>query len=78
MRPRLAPWVDEARHDALIRELLALLHESGVAAPSYTTLDGRYCLRAAIANHRTRDADVDLLVDTMLDLLPIAERAIAA
>jgi len=34
----------------LNEELLIRLHESGVAVPSYTTLGGNYCLRAAIAN----------------------------
>jgi aromatic-L-amino-acid/L-tryptophan decarboxylase len=48
--------------DALNEELLIRLHESGVAAPSYTTLGGRYCLRAAITNHRTVDSDLDVLV----------------
>jgi hypothetical protein len=35
-------------------------------APSYTTLNGRYCLRAAIANHRTRRADLDILVEEVV------------
>jgi len=47
-------------HD-LNRELLLRLQESGVAAPSDTTLRGRYCLRAAFCNHRTRLSDVELL-----------------
>ncbi len=37
------------------------LHEQGIAAPSYTTLNGRYCLRIAIANHRSRQEDFDVL-----------------
>ena len=35
--------------------------------PSYTTLQGRYCLRVAICNHRTRDEDLRLLVDAVLE-----------
>ena len=50
----------------LNQELLIRLHESGVVAPSYTTLAGNYCLRAAIANHRTRTSDLGLLVDEAL------------
>jgi hypothetical protein len=46
-------------------ELLIRLHESGIAAPSYTTLGGRYCLRAALPNHRTRQADLALMVDAV-------------
>lgn len=52
--------------NALNEELLIRLHESGAAAPSYTTLAGSYCLRAAIANHRTRTEDLGLLVDSVL------------
>jgi hypothetical protein len=37
------------------------LHEKGIAAPSYTTLGERYCLRIAIANHRSTNEDFDLL-----------------
>jgi aromatic-L-amino-acid/L-tryptophan decarboxylase len=46
---------------ALNTELLLRLQESGLAVPSETTLRGRYCLRAAFCNHRTRRSDVDLL-----------------
>jgi hypothetical protein len=35
-------------------------------APSYTTLSGNYCLRAAIANHRTRTRDLGVLIDEVL------------
>lgn len=48
------------------REILLRLQESGIAAPSDTTLRGRYCLRVAICNHRTRDDDIDLLVRELL------------
>jgi glutamate/tyrosine decarboxylase-like PLP-dependent enzyme len=46
-------------------ELLIRLHESGIAAPSYTTLGGRYCLRAAISNHRTRQTDLAVMIDAV-------------
>ncbi|HVN99493.1 MAG TPA: pyridoxal-dependent decarboxylase [Steroidobacteraceae bacterium] len=49
--------------NALNEELLIRLHEGGVVAPSYTTLKGNYCLRAAIVNHRTRTTDLELLVE---------------
>jgi glutamate/tyrosine decarboxylase-like PLP-dependent enzyme len=57
--------LDAPRLNALNEELLIRLHESGIAAPSYTTLGGNYCLRAAIANHRTRDEDLPLLVEAV-------------
>ncbi len=53
------------RLNALNEELLIRLHESGIAAPSYTTLGGRYCLRAAIANHRTRDEDLPMVLEAV-------------
>ncbi len=40
-------------------ELLLRLQESGLSVPSETTLRGRYCLRAAFCNHRTRLSDVE-------------------
>ena len=54
--------------DALNAELLVRLHESGVAVPSYTRLADRYCLRAAICNHRTRSEDLRVLVDAVVAL----------
>lgn len=53
--------------DAVNREIVADVQESGVAAPSSTTLDGRLAIRAAIVNHRTEEADVDALVAAVLE-----------
>jgi glutamate/tyrosine decarboxylase-like PLP-dependent enzyme len=52
--------------NTLNKELLYRLHESGVAAPSYTTLGERYALRVCITNYRSRFADFDLLVREVL------------
>jgi aromatic-L-amino-acid/L-tryptophan decarboxylase len=52
---------DEDALNALNKEILMQLHEQGIAGPSYTTLNGRYCLRIAIANHRSRQEDFDVL-----------------
>ncbi len=46
----------------LNRALLVRLQEEGIAVPSHTTLDGRFAIRVAIVNHRTRREDLDLLV----------------
>lgn len=54
--------------NALNKELLMRLHGSGKAAPSYTLLDGRYAIRAAITNHRTRMEDMDVLVEATLEI----------
>ncbi len=48
--------------DALNQELLIRLYESGIAAPSYTQVDGKYVLRVANTNQRSRREDFDLLV----------------
>jgi aromatic-L-amino-acid/L-tryptophan decarboxylase len=52
----------EAELHALNTEIMLRIQESGVAVPTDTTLRGRHCLRAAINSHRTRYADLDLLV----------------
>jgi aromatic-L-amino-acid/L-tryptophan decarboxylase len=53
--------LDNDQLNALNKEILMQLHEQGIAAPSYTTLRGQYCLRIAIANHRSRLEDFDVL-----------------
>lgn len=54
--------LDEEALNRLNKEILIQLHEKGIAAPSYTTLNGRYAIRAAITNHRSRREDFELLV----------------
>jgi aromatic-L-amino-acid decarboxylase len=47
----------------LNKEILMRLQEDGIASPSYTLLNGKYALRAAICNHRSRMEDFDILVE---------------
>jgi glutamate/tyrosine decarboxylase-like PLP-dependent enzyme len=54
--------------DRVNSEVVADIHESGIAAPSTTTLDGRLAIRAAIVNHRTDTCDLDALVAAVLEL----------
>ncbi len=54
--------------DELNREIVADLHESGVAAPSTTTIDGKLTIRAAIVNHRTQEQDVDTMIFAVLEI----------
>ena len=61
-----APGLDEAGLDRLNAEIVADLQESGVAAPSTTTLGGRTAIRVCLTNHRTRQSDLDLLIDAVL------------
>ncbi|HCG02379.1 MAG TPA: amino acid decarboxylase [Chloroflexi bacterium] len=54
--------VDDDRLNALNEELLIQLQEQGIAVPSGTTLHGKYALRCAITNHRSRREDFEILV----------------
>jgi aromatic-L-amino-acid decarboxylase len=49
------------------RDIVADIHESGIAAPSTTVLDGQLAIRAAIVNHRTDVCDVDALIAAVLE-----------
>ena len=40
----------------------------GIAAPSSTSLGGRFAIRVAITNHRSTRADFDALADAVLSL----------
>ena len=48
--------------DEVNRNIVADLHESGIAAPSTTTVNGCLAIRAAIVNHRTAECDIDALL----------------
>ncbi len=54
--------------DAVNARIVVDLQESGIAAPSTTTVNGKLAIRAAFVNHRTRFGDVDALIDTVLRL----------
>lgn len=54
--------------DVQNKEILMRLQESGVAVPSGTLLDGRFAIRVAISNHRSRREDFDLLVKTVEEI----------
>lgn len=58
--------LDDFNLNRLNKELLMRLYESGVAAPTYTFLDGRYAIRVSLTNHRTKQKDLVKLVETSL------------
>ena len=62
------PGLEEETLEELNREILLRLQEDGIAIPSSTYRQGRFALRVAITNHRTRFADLDLLVEAVLRL----------
>jgi aromatic-L-amino-acid/L-tryptophan decarboxylase len=67
---RLAPErlaSDEAALDALNRAVLTRVQLGGRAFVTGTVVRGRFWLRACIVNHRTVAADVDAMVDAVLD-----------
>jgi len=64
----VAPGFAGARLDGLNREILMRIQEAGVAVPSHTVLDGRFALRVAITNHRSRREDFDLFVRTVVEI----------
>jgi glutamate/tyrosine decarboxylase-like PLP-dependent enzyme len=62
--------------DRVNARIVVNLQESGIAAPSTTRINGELAIRAAITNHRTSRADIDLLIDAALvigrALVPVA------
>jgi len=53
---------DDAMLNKLNEQIMMELHEQGIAVPTYTTLKGKFAIRVAHTNHRTRRADFDVLV----------------
>jgi glutamate/tyrosine decarboxylase-like PLP-dependent enzyme len=52
--------------DRLNADIVADVQEAGIAAPSTTMVNGALAIRAAIVNHRTTCADIDIMVDAIL------------
>ncbi len=50
------------------QEILQRLQERGIAVPSSTVLEGRFAIRVAHTNHRSRREDFDLLVDAVVGI----------
>lgn len=62
------PGKTDAELNALNQEILLRLQESGVAVPSHTMLGGRFAIRVAVSNHRSRREDFDLLVKSVVEI----------
>jgi glutamate/tyrosine decarboxylase-like PLP-dependent enzyme len=60
-------WPEHALNE-LNSELLLRLQERGIAAPSSTELRGRFAIRVAICNHRSRRDDFDLLIKSAVEI----------
>jgi glutamate/tyrosine decarboxylase-like PLP-dependent enzyme len=59
------PGSTPEQQDALNRELLVHLQETGVAICSSTMLHDRFVIRLAVANHRSRWEDYKLLLASL-------------
>ena len=62
------PGLDDAALDALNKAIEIELQERGIAVPSVSTIGGRKYLHVAVANHRSRRDDFDLLVREVVRL----------
>lgn len=60
------PGHSDVQLDDLNQRLVAWIQSEGIAAPSTTRLHGRLAIRVNITNHRTRDADLDLLLEALV------------
>ncbi|CAN5402564.1 aspartate aminotransferase family protein [soil metagenome] len=54
--------------DQVNAEIAIALQESGIVAPSTTTVNGALAIRAAIVNHRTTAKDINALIDATLSM----------
>jgi glutamate/tyrosine decarboxylase-like PLP-dependent enzyme len=61
--------VKGARDRAFNRELVLDLHETGIAAPSWTTIGGESVIRCAIFNHRATRGEIDRMMDCITGLV---------
>ncbi len=52
----------------LNKNILMTIHERGIASPSSTILHGKYCIRVAITNHRSKKTDFDALVKAVIEI----------
>jgi aromatic-L-amino-acid/L-tryptophan decarboxylase len=63
-----APALSAAEADRLNADLIAELQESGIAAPSSAILPKGLAIRVNLTNHRTTEADLDRLLEAVLEL----------
>lgn len=54
--------IPEEKLNDLNKEILMRLQEQGIASPSSTLLHGKYAIRVAIVNHRSRKEDFEVLI----------------
>jgi glutamate/tyrosine decarboxylase-like PLP-dependent enzyme len=52
----------------LNKEILFQLQENGIAVPSNTMINGNFAIRVAITNHRTKKQDLEVLINSTLEI----------
>jgi glutamate/tyrosine decarboxylase-like PLP-dependent enzyme len=62
------PRPSQPNWDAINEEIVIRLQERGIAIPSGTVVNGRYAIRVANVNHRSRREDFDALIQAILEL----------
>lgn len=62
------PGMTDDALNLLNEEILLQIQEQGIAIPSGTTLNGKFAIRVANVNHRSRREDFDTLLDAVLEL----------
>jgi glutamate/tyrosine decarboxylase-like PLP-dependent enzyme len=62
------PGATPEQLDRINGDIVAELQERGIAAPSTTRLDGALAIRVNITNHRSRQSDIDVLVEALVAL----------
>jgi glutamate/tyrosine decarboxylase-like PLP-dependent enzyme len=62
----IADRVSPERLDCINQELLVRLQRSGIVMPSNTMVGGRFAIRVAITNHRSRYNDFELLLQEVV------------
>jgi len=69
-RPKDSEETDSSseRLNRINDQIVIRLQESGIVAPSTTTIRGRVAIRAAVVNHRTSRREIDALVENTLAL----------
>jgi Glutamate decarboxylase and related PLP-dependent proteins len=60
--------VSDEESDELNREIVVQLHERGIAVPSGGIVGGRYVIRIANTNQRTRREDFDVLLAAIVEI----------
>jgi aromatic-L-amino-acid decarboxylase len=64
------PSMSPEQEDALNKELLLRIQETGLAIPSGSKIGGRYVIRVACSNHRSQWDDFEALAAGIEKLIP--------